>query len=83
MQEFLEAIKADAGLQEKLKAAQDADAMVEIAKAAGFKISVEEVASKIYLRLVMSSCLGSLVVRVTQFGRKLDKPFSLGLVGRQ
>ena len=41
---FLEAVKADAGLQEKLKAAKDADAdaVVEIAKAAGFVISAEE-----------------------------------------
>jgi predicted ribosomally synthesized peptide with nif11-like leader len=40
---FLEAVKADAGLQEKLKAAGDLDAVVEIAKAAGFVISAEEV----------------------------------------
>jgi predicted ribosomally synthesized peptide with nif11-like leader len=39
---FLEAVKADAGLQEKLKAAGDVDAVVEIAKAAGFVISAEE-----------------------------------------
>ena len=39
---FLEAVKADAGLQEKLKAAKDVDAVVEIAKAAGFVISAEE-----------------------------------------
>ena len=39
---FLEAVKADAGLQEKLKAAKDADAVVEIAKAAGFVISAED-----------------------------------------
>ena len=38
---FLEAVKADAGLQEKLKDA-DPDAVVAIAKAAGFLISVEE-----------------------------------------
>lgn len=38
---FLEAVKADAGLQEKLKAAGDANAVVAIAKAAGFVISVE------------------------------------------
>jgi len=31
---FLEAVKADAGLQEKLKAAADVDAVVAIAKAA-------------------------------------------------
>ena len=39
---FLEAVKADAGLQEKLKAAGDSDAVVAIAKAAGFVISAEE-----------------------------------------
>ena len=39
---FLEAVKADAGLQEKLKAAGDADAVVAIAKSAGFVISAEE-----------------------------------------
>ena len=39
---FLEAIKADAGLQEKLKAAADPDIVVEIAKSAGFVISSEE-----------------------------------------
>ena len=39
---FQEAVQADAGLQEKLKAAADADAVVAIAKAAGFVTSVEE-----------------------------------------
>ena len=39
---FLAAVKADTGLQEKLKAAGDADAVVAIAKAAGFVISAEE-----------------------------------------
>ena len=39
---FLEAVKADAGLQEKLKAANDADAVVAIAKDAGFMITAEE-----------------------------------------
>ena len=41
---FLEAVKADAGLQEQLKAAGDTDALVAIAKAAGFLISAEELA---------------------------------------
>ena len=41
---FLEAVKADAGLQEKLKAAS-ADAVVEIANAAGFAVSAEELKS--------------------------------------
>ena len=39
---FMEAVKADAGLQENLKAAKDVDAVVEIAKAAGFAITAEE-----------------------------------------
>ncbi len=50
---FLEAVKADAGLQEKLKAAADADAVVAIAKAAGFVISVDDIMnfnSKVPLR---------------------------------
>jgi len=36
---FLEAIKADAGRQEKLKGVEDPDAVVAIAKQAGFDIS--------------------------------------------
>ena len=39
---FLEAVKEDASLQEKLKAAGDADAVIALAKAAGFLISVDE-----------------------------------------
>jgi len=39
---FWEAVQADAGLQEKLKAAVDPDAVVSIAKAAGFVISIED-----------------------------------------
>ena len=39
---FLEAVKADAGLQEKLKAATNSDAVVAIAKAAGFVISADD-----------------------------------------
>jgi predicted ribosomally synthesized peptide with nif11-like leader len=39
---FLKAVKADAGLHEKLKEAGDADSVVAIAKAVGFSISAEE-----------------------------------------
>ena len=39
---FQEAVKADEGLQEKLKAATDVDSVVKIAKAAGFMISIED-----------------------------------------
>ena len=40
---FLEAVKADTGLQEKLKGVEDADVVAAIAKEAGFVITVEEV----------------------------------------
>ena len=36
---FLAAVKADAGLQEKLKAAGDLDAKLEVAQLAGFVVS--------------------------------------------
>ena len=39
---FLEKVKADTSLQEKLKAASDADAVVAIAKDAGFSISADD-----------------------------------------
>ena len=39
---FLEAVKADTGLQEKLNAAADADAVMAIAKEVGFMISADE-----------------------------------------
>ena len=42
---FLEKVKADISLQEKLNGAADADAVVEIAKEAGFSISAEDIQS--------------------------------------
>ena len=39
---FLEKAKADTKLQEKLKAAADADAVLAIAKEAGFSISADD-----------------------------------------
>ena len=39
---FLEKVEADTSLQEKLKAASDADGVVAIAKEAGFMISAED-----------------------------------------
>ena len=39
---FLERVKGDISLQEKLEAATDADAVVEIAKASGFVISAAD-----------------------------------------
>ena len=39
---FLEKVKADTSLQEKLKAAADSDAVLAIAKEAGFSISADD-----------------------------------------
>ncbi len=39
---FLEKVKGDTSLQEKLKAASDADGVAAIAKEAGFKISADD-----------------------------------------
>ena len=39
---FLEKVKGDTSLQEKLKAAADAEAVVAIAKEAGFMISADD-----------------------------------------
>ena len=39
---FLEKVKADTSLQEKLNSASDADAVVAIAKEAGFSISADD-----------------------------------------
>ena len=39
---FLEKVKADTSLQEKLKASADANAVVAIAKEAGFAITAED-----------------------------------------
>ena len=42
---FLEKVKAETSLQEKLNEAADADAVVEIAKEAGFSITAEDMQS--------------------------------------
>ena len=42
---FLEKVKADTSLQEKLKAAADSDAVLAIAKEAGFAITAEDIQS--------------------------------------
>ena len=42
---FLEKVKADTNLQEKLKAAASDEAAIEIAKAAGFAITSEDIQS--------------------------------------
>ena len=42
---FLEKVKGDTSLQEKLNGAADSDAVVKIAKEAGFSITAEETVS--------------------------------------
>ena len=42
LKSFLEKVKGDNSLQEKLKGAADADAVVAIAKAAGFSLSADD-----------------------------------------
>ena len=44
---FIEKVKADTSLQEKLKAAANADAVTAIAKEAGFAITAEDIQSKL------------------------------------
>lgn len=43
LKDFLAAVQADVDLQEKLKAADDANAIVAIAMTAGFMISAQEI----------------------------------------
>ena len=42
---FLEKVKGDTGFQEKLKAAADSDAVLAIAKEAGFSVSADDLKS--------------------------------------
>ena len=42
---FLEKVKTDTGLQEELKGAADVDAVIDIAKEAGFAITAEDIQS--------------------------------------
>ena len=64
---FLEKVKTDAGLQEQLNDA-DADAVVEIAKNAGFVISAEEL-SKAHAEISDEELEGVAVCVVGGFNR--------------
>ena len=44
---FLEKVKSDTSLQEKLKAAADSDEIVAIAKDMGYKISADDIQTEI------------------------------------
>ena len=51
---FLEKVKADTSLQEKLKAAASQEAALEIAKEAGFSITAEDIQSMQSATVVLS-----------------------------
>lgn len=53
--DFFEALKADPSLQEQLKTAADVDAVVEVAKAAGYTITSDQVISAIKGRSIKDS----------------------------
>ena len=44
---FLEKVKGDTSLQDKLKAASDVDAVVSIGKEQGFSISIDDIRTEI------------------------------------
>ncbi len=52
---FLEKVKGDTSLKEKLKAAADANAVVEIAKDAGFMIASDELNDLTQIRPVIAA----------------------------
>ncbi len=52
---FLEKVKGDTSLKEKLKAAADANAVVEIAKDAGFMIATDELNDLTQIRPVIAA----------------------------
>ena len=70
---FLEKVQGDTSLQEKLKAAADANAVTAIAKGAGFSISVDDLTTKAQSELsdkelegVAGGCWGSIIHDLTK-----------------
>ena len=51
---FLEKVKADTSLEEKLKAAASPEAAIEIAKEAGFSITAEDIQSRLSATVELS-----------------------------
>ena len=65
---FLEKVKTDASLQEKLKAAANADAVTAIAKEAGFSISADDLKNA-------QSELSDEELEGVAGGREVESPF--------
>ena len=63
---FLEKVNADTSLQEQLKAAASPEAAIEIAKAAGFAITAEDIQSSVSDEELESAAGGTAAVRDTQ-----------------
>ena len=65
---FIEKVKADTSLQEKLKAAADVDAALAIAKEAGFMISADDVRTSVSDDELEGAAGGSDDETLTDFG---------------
>ena len=72
---FLEKVKADTSLQEKLKAAADAETVVAIAKEAGFAITAEDIQSMQSATTVTDDELDTVGYRLNFHSTKQDKLF--------
>ena len=73
---FLEAVKSNESLQERLKAAVDIDAVVKIAEEAGFTISSDELK-------VAQSNLSELELEAIAGGGDLTGVYAIGLTNVQ
>ena len=72
LKSFLEKVKTDTGLKEKLKAAADSDAVLAIAKEAGFSISADDLKtqseiSDAELERVAGGCANGIVTECSGF----------------
>ena len=72
LKSFLEKVKTDTGLKEKLKAAADSDAVLAIAKEAGFMISADDLKtqseiSDAELERVAGGCANGIVTECSGF----------------
>ena len=82
---FLEKVKSDAALQEKLKGAADSDDVVAIAKEAGFMISADDFKnaqtdiSEEELEGVAGGTVDLFAALIDKFDREHDCSFNQGL----
>ena len=67
---FIEKVKSDTELQEKLKAAASPEAAIEIAKAAGFSITAEDIQSAIGNGRIVRRGAGNRSWRNVQFAEQ-------------